>query len=53
MKKTIKKIDDERFKRIALMSLKKMKQWSNIDHPNSKRNIKILKGNFYRNGKFI
>ena len=52
MKKAIKKLDDERFKKIALTSLKKIKQWSNIDHQNSKSNMKILQGNFWRNGKF-
>ena len=52
MKKAIKKLDDERFKKIALTSLKKIKQWSKIDHPNSKNNMKILQGNFWRNGRF-
>ena len=52
MKKAIKKLDDERFKKIALTSLKKIKQWCNIDHQNSKSNMKILQGNFWRNGRF-
>jgi len=53
IKKSIKKLDDIRFKKIALTSLKKIKQWSKIDHNNSKSNMKILQSNFWRNGKFI
>lgn len=52
-KKAIKKINDVRFQRIALSSLKMIRQWSRIIHVNSKSNMKILTRNFYRNGEFI
>jgi len=51
-KKAIKNLDDKRLRRVALSSLKLIKQWSNIDHPNSKNNMRILTRNFWRNGKF-
>lgn len=51
MKKQAKKLDDARLKRIALMSLRKIKTWSKIDHHNSNSNMKILTKNFTRNGK--
>ena len=53
IKKEAKKLKDWRLKNIALSSLKGIKTWSNIDHHNSKSNMKILTCNFFRNGKFI
>lgn len=52
IKKMIKKLDDVKSKKIALSSLKMINQWSKIDHPNSKSNMKILQGNFWYKGKF-
>ena len=52
VKKQAKKLDDWRLKKIALMSLKKIRIWSHVDHPNSKSNMMILTKNFYRNGRF-
>ena len=46
IKKAIKKIDDPRFQRMTLMSLKKIEVWSKMDHKNSKSNIKILTKKF-------
>ena len=53
MKKVAKKSDDKAFRHITLYSLKLIKQWCKIDHPNSKSNMKILTENFYHRGKFI
>ncbi len=54
VKKEVKKIvDDPRLIRITLTSLKQIRQWSCINRPNSKNNMKILTRNFWRNGKFI
>jgi len=53
IKKAIKKVDDERFVKIALNSLKLMRTWEKLKHRNSKLNMRILTRNFYRNGKFI
>lgn len=53
IKKAIKKVDDARFVKIALSSLRLMRTWEKLKHRNSKSNMKILTNNFYRNGKFI
>ncbi len=53
IKKEVKKLDDEIFKKEALEWLKKIKVWSNYNHVNSKSNMKILTKNFMRNKKFI
>jgi hypothetical protein len=52
-KKEIKKLDDDRFIKTSLKSLKYIKQWSKKDHQNSKSNMRILTGNFWRNGGFV
>ncbi len=53
IKKSIKKLDCEVFKREANNSLKMIKKWSCIKHNNTKNNMKILTKNFYIKGKFI
>ena len=53
IKKQVKKLDDYRLRVNALRSLKLIRYWSNRDHENSKGNMKILTGNFWRNGKFL
>ncbi len=53
MKKKIKKLNCKIFKRQALGSLKLIKKWSAIEHQNSKSNMVILTGNFWRKGGFI
>jgi hypothetical protein len=53
IKKQIKRVDDFKFKKNALISLKLIKFWGNFNHRNSKSNMKILTHNFYRNGKFF
>jgi len=52
IKKAIKKVDDARFIKIALTSLKLMRKWEKLKHRNSKSNMRILTKNFYRNGVF-
>tara|TARA_B110000858_G_C17411457_1_gene296939 strand:+ start:147 stop:323 length:177 start_codon:yes stop_codon:yes gene_type:complete len=52
VKKQVKKLDDWQLKGIALMSLRGIKKWAKINHRNNKSNMKILTGNFYRNGRF-
>jgi hypothetical protein len=53
IKKAIKKVDDFRFRKIALSSLKLIRVWEKLKHRNSKSNMRILTNNFYRNGEFI
>ena len=53
IKKAIKKVDDFRFRKIALSSLKLIRVWGKLKHRNSKSNMRILTNNFYRNGEFI
>jgi hypothetical protein len=53
MKKKVKATNDELFIRRAMSDFRLIKQWSKIDHPNSKSNMKILTENFYRNGKLL
>jgi hypothetical protein len=53
MKKEIKKLKCKVFKKKSLQSLNLIKIWSKINHDNSKKNMKILTQNFFRNGKFI
>jgi hypothetical protein len=53
IKKEIKKVDDFRFRKIALSSLKMIRVWEKLKHRNSKSNMRILTNNFYRNGEFI
>jgi len=53
IKKEVKKLDDEIFKKEALKWLRKIKVWSNHDSINSKSNMRVLTKNFMRNKKFI
>jgi len=53
IKKAIKKVDDARFQKIALSSLRLLRVWEKLKHRNSKSNMRILTKNFYRNGEFI
>lgn len=53
MKKEIKKLNCKIFKREALKNLHLINTWSRIDHINSKSNMLIITGNFWRKGKFI
>lgn len=53
IKKAIKKVDDAKFQKIALSSLKLIHVWEKKNHRNSKSNMRILTNNFYRNGEFI
>jgi hypothetical protein len=53
IKKAIKKVDDFKFRKKALSSLKLIHTWEKLKHPNSKSNMRILTNNFYRNGEFI
>lgn len=53
IKKEIKKLKCEIFKRQALKSLKLIRIWCNINHQNSKSNMMILTKNFWINVKFI
>ena len=48
IKKEIKKVDDERFARLALKDLKLIKVWEKLKHLNSKSNMRIITRNFYR-----
>lgn len=53
IKKAIKKVNDFKFRKIALSSLKLIRTWEKLKHKNSKSNMRILTNNFYRNGEFI
>lgn len=52
IKKEIKKLKCEIFKRQALSSLRLMHYWSKSDHSNAKANMRICTGNFWTNGWF-
>lgn len=53
IKKEIKKVNDVLFVRRTLRWLKQIRTWEKLKHPNSKSNMRIITGNFYRNGKLI
>lgn len=53
VKKIIKKVYEPKFVKIRLKDLKLISIWAKINHVNSKINMKILTGNFYRKGQFI
>jgi ribosomal protein L30/L7E len=53
IKKGIKKVGSPRDIRAVLKELKLIKVWSKLGHKNSSTNMKIITGNFYRNGSLI
>lgn len=53
IKKAIKKTNDKRFIKVSLRSLYLIRSWEKSNQPNSKLNMRILTGNFYRNGKTL